>query len=248
MSNCTNKGEWFASWFDTHYYHLLYAHRSHDEAAAFIQKLVAYLAPAPNAAVLDLACGKGRHSIELAKYNLNVTGVDLSPCSIAEAKKHVQKNLHFEVQDMRTLALKPRFDIVFNLFTSFGYFDCDQDNALVLERVYEHLEPGGYFVLDYFNSHLIDSQDPVHDVIMRDSIQFQIKKWIDGSNVFKEIKVIDGSIEEVYQEKVQLLQKDTIATMLQNANFSIFACFGNYQLGEMQESVSPRCIFIAQKP
>lgn len=248
MLDCSDKKEWFASWFDTTYYHTLYAHRTHDEASDFIRQLVAFLNPKPGARVLDLACGKGRHSVELAKYQMNVTGADLSACSIAAAKEHAHSTLHFEVQDMRSLTFEEPFDLIFNLFTSFGYFDCDRDNAKVLEQVFTHLRPGGIFVLDYFNASLIDVHAVQEQTIERDGVQFHIKKWVEGHNALKQIHVIDGKFNEVFQEKVQLLYPDAIATLLQQAGFSIFACFGNYQLEEMKLDSSPRCLMIAQKP
>jgi SAM-dependent methyltransferase len=247
-TECAVDNEWFKRWFDTRYYHILYAHRSWEEAALFINNLVGFLQPPAGSRVLDLACGKGRHSAELSKFNLDVTGVDLSPCSIAEAKKLEHQNLKFEVQDMRLLHFERPFNCIFNLFTSFGYFECDRENAKVLAQVYLNLEPNGYFVLDYFNAELIDPSAVHEQTIERDGIRFLIKKWVEKGIVFKEIRVIDGQKEEVFYEKVQLLTFDAIATLLREAGFSIFARFGNYQLEEWRPNDSTRCIIIAQKP
>ena len=76
---------WFKDWFNSPYYHLLYANRDNKEAAEFIDKLIDHLKPAPGATMLDVACGKGRHSIHLAEKGFDVTGIDLSEESIAEA-------------------------------------------------------------------------------------------------------------------------------------------------------------------
>ncbi len=73
---------WFKDWFNSPYYHQLYFNRDEKEAAAFIDKLINYLQPAPNASMLDVACGKGRHSIHLAEKGFDVTGIDLSEDSI----------------------------------------------------------------------------------------------------------------------------------------------------------------------
>jgi SAM-dependent methyltransferase len=247
MSECPKNKEWFASWFDTKYYHLLYAHRTYDEAAAFIHSLLQFLKTPKNALVLDLACGKGRHSVELANHHLRVVGVDLSPCSILEAQRNSSDHLRFEVQDMRNLHFDEAFDAIFNLFTSFGYFDGNDDNALVLGQVFAHLKNDGVFVLDYFNAARIDRDAIITDTIIREGVTFETKKWTDGDQVFKEIIVTDGSFREVYQERVQLLTPDTIATLLQNAGFRIFARFGNYQLDALDEVHSPRCIMVATK-
>lgn len=247
MEDCPANKEWFKSWFDTRYYHILYSHRTWEEAAVFIDHLVRYIQPSAGARVLDLACGKGRHSAELAKFELDVTGVDLSACSIHEAKKLEHSHLRFEVQDMRELHFEQPFACIFNLFTSFGYFECDRENAKVLARVFHHLEPNGYFVLDYFNALLIAPSVVHEQVIEREGIRFEIKKWVDKGIVIKQIHVIDGDYEEVFHEKVQLLTYDAIATLLHEAGFHIFARFGNYQLEEWKPDVATRCIVIAQK-
>src|SRR6478609_7587991 len=110
---------WFENWFDTDYYHLLYRHRDDDEAHEFIGALLAHLNPLPGQKALDLACGRGRHSVYLNSKNLDVTGVDLSKSSIAFAKKYENETLHFEVQDMRKSMGINKYDYIFNLFTSF---------------------------------------------------------------------------------------------------------------------------------
>src|ERR1700712_4842000 len=95
------KQPWFKDWFNSPYYHHLYFNRDEAEAAAFIDKLISYLNPAENARILDVACGKGRHSIHLAQKGFDVTGIDLSEDSIDEALKSETANLHFYRHDMR---------------------------------------------------------------------------------------------------------------------------------------------------
>src|SRR5688572_19479368 len=92
---------WFKDWFNSPYYHQLYFQRDDAEAAAFIDKLIDHLQPSPRSMMLDVACGKGRHSIQLASKGYFVTGIDLSEDSIIEAKKFETDNLEFFVHDMR---------------------------------------------------------------------------------------------------------------------------------------------------
>ena len=80
------KKEWFAEWFDTSYYHILYQNRNDEEAKRFIQALLGVLKLTPNSSLLDLACGKGRHAVTLNSSGHRVLGVDLSAQSIAAAK------------------------------------------------------------------------------------------------------------------------------------------------------------------
>ena len=109
--------KWFESWFDTTYYHSLYKNRDESEAKLFVSKLVHFLSPIKGTKVLDLACGKGRHSITLNKLGMNVLGVDLSQNSILKAKDFENETLKFEVHDMRKTIENHSFDIIFNLFT-----------------------------------------------------------------------------------------------------------------------------------
>lgn len=95
------KKAWYASWFDTPYYHILYKDRDYDEAQLFIDNLTHYLNIAEDATILDVACGKGRHAIYLNSLGYDVVGTDLSSNSIEEAKAFENEKLHFEVHDMR---------------------------------------------------------------------------------------------------------------------------------------------------
>src|SRR5699024_6244014 len=98
-----------------------------------------------------LACGRGRHAKYLYRQGFDVTGVDLSEESIAYAKEYERDRLHFTVHNM----LKPypdQFDAVFNLFTSFGYFEKEEDNLKTIQAIKESLKPEGYGVIDFLNS------------------------------------------------------------------------------------------------
>ena len=92
---------WFKDWFNSPYYHLLYFNRDEKEAANFIDKLINYLNPPKGSFMLDVACGKGRHSIHLEEKGFDVTGIDLSEDSIEEALRFQTDTLHFYRHDMR---------------------------------------------------------------------------------------------------------------------------------------------------
>ena len=113
---------WYKEWFDSPYYHKLYFERDEKEAEAFIRKLVEHLKPAKGSRMLDIACGRGRHSRTLSSMGFDVTGIDLSPSSIEFAKKIETGKLEFFVHDMRLPFRANYYDYAFNFFTSFGYF------------------------------------------------------------------------------------------------------------------------------
>src|SRR5699024_4430381 len=95
------KKEWFRTWFNSPYYHILYANRDKKEAEHFIRVLIGYLVLKVDCKILDLACGIGRHSIQLNKLGYEVWGIYLSEKSIKEAKEEENSKLHFDVFDMR---------------------------------------------------------------------------------------------------------------------------------------------------
>ncbi|MEN8811471.1 MAG: class I SAM-dependent methyltransferase, partial [Flavobacteriales bacterium] len=130
-----NSKNWFASWFDSPHYHILYKNRDYKEAEYFLKKLTDYLKPKNTDKILDLACGAGRHSIFLNKLGFNVTGVDLSPNSIETANESSNETLHFDVHDMREIYTENGFNYVFNMFTSFGYFESNEENIIMLQSV-----------------------------------------------------------------------------------------------------------------
>src|SRR5687768_1289478 len=113
------QGQWFESWFDSPWYPILYSHRDHAEAEAFVENLLKTLAPAPGARFLDLACGRGRHARFIHRRGFDVTGLDLSTASIADARLFEEPGLRFAVQDMRH-PFPGTYDYILNLFTSFG--------------------------------------------------------------------------------------------------------------------------------
>jgi cyclopropane fatty-acyl-phospholipid synthase-like methyltransferase len=239
--------KWFEEWFDSPYYHVLYANRSDDEAARFIEAITNYLHKAPGSTVLDVACGKGRHSKTLVKLGYNVTGIDLSPNSISEAKKYQCDNLHFEVWDMRKTFKPNAFSVVFNLFSSFGYFDDEQDDAACIHAFYENLQPGGTLVLDYMNTEWVVKNMRTRDIVQRGDIQFHIQKKLQGGFIKKKIEFLASGENHSYQEQLKLINHYRFTEMLCNAGFEIKDTFGDYQLNKFDSANSPRLIFVADK-
>ncbi len=239
---------WFESWFDSKYYHLLYSNRDTNEAQEFIGRLIDFLQPPANALALDLACGKGRHSIALHNKGLEVTGIDLSGQSIAEAKKREEEGLSFFVHDMRQPFMINYFDYVFNLFTSFGYFSNVRENGQVVKAVKSGLKKDGIFVIDFLNANLVRKLvEANHSGIVRESnIDFHWKKRIEHNVVLKEISFEAENKKFMYTESVQLLELADFEKLLAPF-FTIEHIFGDYHLGKYDAATSPRLILLAKK-
>jgi 2-polyprenyl-3-methyl-5-hydroxy-6-metoxy-1,4-benzoquinol methylase len=240
-----HENEWFRKWFDSPYYHLLYMHRDQQEAGLFLQNLLEHISLPRGAEILDLACGKGRHSIFLHSKGYNVTGIDLSVESITIAKKQESPGLHFIRDDMRTFSLNMKFDCILNLFTSFGYFEHIQENRLVLDRVKAHLKPQGIFVLDYFNSlKVMKTMQPCYHKNCG-KIDFDITKDIRDGEIVKKICITDEGEKHHFEERVQLLSANDIQEMLSGSGLEPVSTFGDYALGPFDPETSDRFIIIA---
>ena len=106
--------DWYKNWFDSRYYHILYKERDNYEAKIFIDNLIKYLKIPTKSKIIDIACGKGRHSIYLEQKKMTVTGIDLSNKSINHAKKFESNNLHFFI-NLNGFFLNPnRYALFFN--------------------------------------------------------------------------------------------------------------------------------------
>lgn len=246
--------EWFAEWFDSQYYPVLYRHRDEQEAQAFIRQLLAFLDPMPDQRALDLGCGNGRHAIQLAQAGLSVTGVDLSPQQIARAQARLSPldtNPRFTVGDMRALQFWPTFHYVFNLFTSFGYFDDEGDNIRVLAGVHRALRPGGMLILDYLNASAIGVGLRTDEVRCIDDLTFDIRRELTDRWVRKFITVHRPDAPDAplrYREQVQLLFLSDFERLLRITRFELCHIWGGYQGQPYDPQSSERLIFFAQKP
>jgi 2-polyprenyl-3-methyl-5-hydroxy-6-metoxy-1,4-benzoquinol methylase len=246
MENSTQHSEWFEEWFDTHYYHILYKNRNHAEAETFVLNLVQHLQMKPEHEVLDLACGKGRHSIFLNKLGLHVTGADLSCNSIAEASQSENSDLHFVVHDMREVLEGHQFDFIVNLFTSFGYFDNQSDNLRVLQSIRQMLAPGGKLVIDFMNSQYVTQNMVVHETKEVEGLVFHLERSTDGAHIYKQIQFEDGGQQHCYKEKVQALTLSDFQKLLEKTGFTLLETFGDFQLNPFNANTSERLILIAE--
>ena len=242
-----NTKEWFSSWFDTDYYHTLYKNRDDDEAKRFINNLLNFLELEPNSNLLDLACGKGRHSVTLNEAGFNVTGADLSANSINEAKSHENEKLSFIVHDMRKPIEGAKFNTVFNLFTSFGYFDTVDENTQVLECIYSMLMDQGLLIIDFMNASKVINTLVKQEQKVIDGIQFDIKRTFDGRHIYKYIDVVEEENELHFMERVQAIRLSDFETLLHASNFEILHTFGDFDLNPFNEEDSNRLILIAKK-
>lgn len=244
------KSDWFIDWFNTDEYLNVYKHRNEKDAECHIKFLLSKIKLPDNASILDLACGAGRHSILLAKSGFDVTGVDLSERLLSEASKSAQienLSINFINSDVRNFNTEKRFDLVLNLFTSFGYFESDNENFLVFEKAYSLLKTDGIFVFDYFNKNFIIKNLVPYSEENSEYYKIIQERKIIGERVEKKITIYRNGNSKIYLESVKLYDSKSLISKLNEIGFEILNLFGDFLGNEFDYNSSPRFIVICKK-
>ena len=240
---------WFKEWFNTTYYHQLYFKRDDKEAADFIDKLITHLKPAHGSLMLDVACGKGRHSIQLSGKGFDVTGIDLSEDSIMEALKNENEQLHFFQHDMRLPFWINYFDYAFNFFTSFGYFKTQREHDNAIRTIAQSIKPNGILVMDYLNVHYAEDNMSHQSEKEIEGVHYLITKWYDETHFYKKIMIQDATMIEplIFTEKVAKFTLGDFTDMFAYQGLQIKEVFGDYNFNNYSVKSSPRLIMVAEK-
>ncbi|MBK8737602.1 MAG: class I SAM-dependent methyltransferase [Saprospiraceae bacterium] len=239
--------EWYKDWFDTEYYNLLYSHRNFDEAREFVENITNYLKLYPMSKVLDLACGEGRHSLVFYNLGMDVVGVDISQSKISKALLYQNDYLNFYTSDMRDKYRYNYFDLVVNLFTSFGYFNCDKMETKIAKSIFTNLKPNGYFLIDYLNTSRITGLVDEQEEKVIDNVEFKITKFVKGNWIVKEIIVCEGNKCRIFEEHVKLYSMDELKRLFEQVGLKFQKAFGNYKMSDYLESESERMILLFKK-
>jgi cyclopropane fatty-acyl-phospholipid synthase-like methyltransferase len=243
---------WFEDWFDSPLYEKLYAYRNEEEAAKLADLIEKEIPKDNYPHLLDLGCGRGRHSLTLASRGYHVTGVDLSEEAIKTAKQKAKargiENVRFLTGDMRD-PLDENFDAVVNLFTTFGYFLEDEENISVLTSVKQMLKPGGLFLIDYLNAELVKKTLVPEEDGHYDGFRFHIRRYIENEMVFKDIRFSGGTLPEPveYRERVKLYGSEWFREQFENLGFTLMKTWGGYTGSDFDEGSSARLIMVVRK-
>lgn len=237
--------DWFTDWFNTPYYHVLYKDRNNEEALLFMKNITTFLALPKTTHILDLPCGKGRHAVFLNSLGYKVTGGDLSENSIKYAQEFENDSLNFSVHDMR----KPynnQYNAIFNLFTSFGYFEDDEDDILILQNIKEGLKKDGVFVFDFLNAEFVKATLVAKETKIVDGVTFNITREIKDGFILKNISFFADDENHSYTERVKYLDAKKMKAYFQKVGFTITNIFGNYNLSNFDAQTSKRLILVAK--
>ncbi|WP_334076217.1 MULTISPECIES: class I SAM-dependent methyltransferase [Paenibacillus] len=243
--------EWFEESFGEDYL-LVYKHRDVQGAKREVHKMIAWLGLPEGAKVLDLCCGMGRHSLALAESGYEVTGIDLSEVLLREARRNDPEGRVTWLQaDMRKLPLPGGFDAVVNLFSSFGYFEQDEEHVKVLREICRMLKPRGRFIIDFLNpsytaAHLVPASQRVDDGQRIDEKRAiengYVKKWITITN-----ETNPGEKPRHYLERIKMYSRETFEAMLTEAGLMLEQVHGGYEEELYDPERSSRMIMVGRR-
>jgi SAM-dependent methyltransferase len=246
--------KWWQNFFDDGTYKImyeLYPERRRETTISHCDFIENVLKPSKHVKILDLACGPGRHSIELAKRGYKVTGFDYSEYFLNKARifaKQAGVNIRFVQGDMRKLPFQNEFDVVINMFTSFGYFEKEEDHLKVLKQIARSLKPGGKFLLDTIN----------REWLVRN---FQAKGWEKGEDfLLLEDRTLDlehnrsgakwillqGNEQKIYQHSLRIFALHELMGLIRQANLKVLSYYGNFKQ-EPWSCDTNRTIIVAEK-
>lgn len=238
---------WFRDWFGREYL-ALYPHRDRAEARRAVALLHGTPGLKPDARVLDLACGAGRHLVELCRVGYRPVGLDLS-MPMLDAARSTACAAALARGDMRHLPFRAgAFDIVTSYFTSFGYFADELDDLRVLREVRRVLDAGGWFLLDFMNAHHVVAN-------LRERDYRSVSGWdvVQERRLVEQGRIVEKRItirnagdapQKEFVERVRLYRPEELVHMLAETGFVPGPRFGGYDRSGFSR-LSPRCIVMA---
>jgi len=245
-----------APWYERSFgelYPLIYRHRDDGTAVKEVGALFEALRQSGAKRVLDLCCGAGRHAAAMQSLGFNVIGLDLSPQLLAEAGGRSSLAGRLVRADMRRLPFEDGapgagFDLVVNLFTSFGYFARDSENAAAFAEMARVLRPGGTLVVDHINRSLLERTIVPENEEERKGLLIRYKRRIDGCRAHKEITVrAESGRVTVFNESVRLFGPKDFEELCAGAGLLCKRIMGSFD-GQPFGPDSGRMIVVAGKP
>ena len=248
-----------SDWYKTAFrydYLKVYPHRNDQEARRQVDFLLGRMEVLSSCDVLDLGCGDGRHSLELARRGYRVTGLDLSDSLLGRARRRAAEeglDITFVQGDMRDPPGISAFDLVVNFFTSFGYFQEDGENARVLEAISRSLRPGGRFLMDYLNREFVISTLVAADSRTVEGMEVDQRRWITGDpsapgghvRINKHVRIREEGTERSYDESVRMFTLEELDAMMDQAGLKITQTYGDFDGSPVGVS-QPRNILLGQ--
>ncbi len=224
-----------------------------EEAVTEVEHIVKLLDPPPGASLLDMGCGRGRHSLEFAERGLRVTGVDRTAKYLEIAKSQAaERGLEAEWvrADMREFRRDGAFDIAVNLLTSFGYFEDTSDDRRIMENIFNSLAPGGRFVMDIMGKEILariyrerDWHEEPDGTILLEERQCSD----DWSKLEVRWIVLTGARRCEHRLTLRLYSATDLRALLTDAGFEDVKVYGSLT-GTPYDHEAQRLVLVGRKP
>lgn len=245
--------QWYKNFFEKYYFPFLSERKTSLDTEKEVRFIVDILGLKNSGKILDLACGSGRHAIELARNGYSVVGIDLNKDCLITAKREAKKAklpLSFLQGDMRSIPFNEEFDVVISMFSSFGYLETEEDNDRVLREIFKSLEAKGFLLLDLQNKNWILKNVPAKTWDEQEGLFLLEKRKYDAeSKIYNnEITIVSPrkKTEKVYSS-VRLYELLEIRDKAERSGFKILKVFGDYDKSKFNIQKSRRMIILAQK-
>ncbi len=229
----------------------LFSKERWENAPEEVTNLLSLLKISPGASVLDLCCGPGRHSLELARCGFSVVGVDRTQTYLDQARKQAKTDgldVEFIQEDMRRFCRPNAFDAVINLFTSFGYFEDEKDDKLVIKNMHRSLKDGGVFLIDTMGKEVLarmfrerDWQKIDGAIMLEERKLSKSWSWIEN----RWIMLKDGKVEE-FELALRLYSAVELTALLTNSGFKKIKIHGDL-VGAPYDHKAKRLVAVAHK-
>ena len=207
--------------------------------------IVENVPPTNNTKVLDIACGKGRHSKMLAAYGYDVLGIDSDPYILREARLQHPTGRYIEL-DMRDLSKlsETNFDIILIMWQSWGQFE-DSTNQEILEEIYDKLLPGGVFLIDIYNPDFFEKHQGTHQM-KRENIEIQETKFVKNQRLYVELLYPDDP--EPDHLEWRLYSQQEFVELIEEIGFEVHLICTKFDSHQVPSPESPRIQYLLTKP
>jgi len=243
--------DWHEALFDQAYYEFAFQKRDPERTLSEVDFIEDVLGLKGGGHILDLCCGPGRHSLELARRGYDVTGLDRTSLYLKKAREQAKREklkARFRKGDMRRIPFRKEFDAVINIFTSFGYFKKESDNQKVLEGAARTLKPGGLFLIDVINrdflvkNRLRQGWDEANGWLQLSSTQID---WERSRSLSRWI-LIKGKRREEIDLSLRIYSPHEMIAMLKSAGLRMKQMFGGFDMSPVSPDAN-RLIVLARK-
>ncbi|MGH7681355.1 MAG: class I SAM-dependent methyltransferase, partial [Candidatus Eiseniibacteriota bacterium] len=251
-SDEANRHKWYESeefWMVT--YPEMFSEERWNTAPAEVSQIVALLGLRGSAKVLDLSCGPGRHAIELAVRGFRVTGVDSSTFLLTKAKERAREKgvaVELIINDVRSFTRPDAFDAAISIYSSFGYFEDQNEDRLVAERIYASLRPGGKVMIDLIGREVLKRSFAPHSHSEGNGILVEIDRNVnaDLSWIENHQTIVAAGKTHKFNMQHRIYSEEELRALLQGVGFRDLQTHGNLAGAPYDDSAN-RLVIIGHK-